>query len=181
MRRGNPGPGRYAPAARLLHWGVAAAVLAMFALGLWMTTFAPADGATRHRLFNLHESLGVTVLGLMLVRLAFRLARSPPPLPAGVPGGVRQAARLNHVALYALLLAMPAVGYLTNSAQGAGLVWFEAVPLPQALPRDPAVAHGLAGLHAWGALVLAGLIALHWAGALYHGAVRRDGVVRRML
>lgn len=170
---------RYPVAARALHWLVAAIVLAVLVLGPWMTWFAPADGAARHRLYNLHESFGVVVLALMLMRVGVRWAWPPPRLPAGLPPGLRAVARVNHAALYALLLAMPVLGYLTNSAEGVRLMWFEALPLPVPLARDPAAAQVLGTLHLAGAALLAGLIALHLAGAL-HGAFSRPGLARRM-
>jgi cytochrome b561 len=175
------GPRRYAPALRWLHWITAGLIAAMFVLGLWVAYLAPADGAFRHRLYNLHESTGLTILALTLLRLAVRLATGAPRLPAGTAPAIRAAATLNHLGLYALLLAMPVIGFLNANAAGAPLVWYEAVAVPSPIGKQPdPVAHAISGAHWWGALLLFLLIGLHVAGAAYHGLVRRDGVLRHM-
>jgi cytochrome b561 len=172
---------RYTATARLLHWATAAAILAMFVLGIWMIYFKPADSALRHRLYNLHESLGVTILLIVLLRVVVRISRPPPPLPAGMPGAVRLAAAFNHFGLYALLLVMPVIGFLSNNAQGVPLVWFELVRLPSALTKDDDAAHALSALHWAGALTLFALVGAHLGGAAYHALIRRDDVLQRML
>jgi cytochrome b561 len=172
---------RYRPAARWLHWITALLVAAMFTLGIWMIYFKPADARLGHRLFNLHESTGVAIWVIVLGRLWLRRRWPPPPLPADTPAPIRLAARLNHLGLYALLLAMPVIGFLGNNAQGVALVWYELVPLPSPLGKDEATARILSAIHWWGALLLLAMVGAHLAGAAYHGWIRRDGVVRRML
>jgi cytochrome b561 len=173
--------GRYTATARLLHWAIAAAILSMFVLGIWMIYFKPADGALRHRLYNLHESLGVTILLLVPLRVIVRIRRPPPPLPASMPATVRLAAAFNHLALYALLLVMPVIGFLSNNTRGVPLVWFELVRLPSALTKDDGAAHALSALHWAGALTLFALIGAHLSGAAYHALIRHDDVLQRML
>jgi cytochrome b561 len=172
---------RYAPLLRWLHWITAALVAALFALGLWIAYFAPAGEAFRHRLYNLHESTGVVVLALVLARITARHLCGAPPLPAGMPPLLRRAASVNHAVLYAALLVQPILGFLDANAAGAPLTWYEVLPLPSPLGRQPKpLADGLAAAHWWGAAVLAAAIGLHLAGAAYHGLVRRDGILRRM-
>jgi cytochrome b561 len=172
---------RYTATARLLHWTTAAAILAMFVLGIWMIYFKPTDAALRHRLFNLHESLGVTILPIVLLRVIVRISWPLPSLPVGTPSVIRLAAAFNHFGLYALLLVMPVIGFLSNSAQGVPLVWFELIRLPSALTKDGGAAHALSALHWAGALTLFALITAHLGGAAYHTVIRRDDVLQRML
>ena len=107
----------YSLPARLLHWIAAIVIVATFFLGLAMLRVAP--GPTQNRLFGLHESFGTTVLALAGLRLLWRAWRHPPPLPSTIPAGIRAAARSSHVALYALMLVQPVLGWLGASAFGA--------------------------------------------------------------
>ena len=177
----SPAALRHAPPLRWLHWIMAALVAAMFALGIWIAWFAPHGDALRHRLYNLHESTGITLLALLAVRVAVRLGHGVPPPPAGMPRWAARMAAANHLLLYALLLAQPVLGFLDANAAGAPLVWYEAVAVPSPIGRQPhAVAAGLAAAHFWGAVMLALAIGLHLLGTGYHLLVRRDGLLRRM-
>lgn len=173
--------GRYAGIARVLHWATAVLMLAVIAVGLKMVYAEPAAEATKLRLYNIHESLGVTVFGLALWRLWVRRRHKPPPLPDDMPAIFRVAAHATHVLLYALLLTMPVIGFLGTNAWGFPLRWFGIVPIPSPIGRDAALAPILSALHGWGALVIILLILAHVAGALFHHLVRRDAVLRRML
>jgi cytochrome b561 len=175
-------PHRYARTLRWLHWITAALIAALFALGLWIVWVPPKSEAFLHRLYNLHESTGATLWLLVLARIAIRLATRAPRLPPGTPAGVRVASRLNHLGLYFLLFTQPVIGFLDANAAGAPLKWYEAIAIPAPIGKQPdPIAHGLAALHAAGAALLAALLVLHFAGAAYHGLVRRDGVIRHMI
>jgi cytochrome b561 len=175
-------PARYAASLRVLHWLMAALVVVMFVLGLWIRYFEPKTPALDHRLYNLHESTGVTIFALLLLRVILRLTNPAPKLAPRTPGWVRGLATVNQAALYVLLFAMPIIGFLDANAWGAPLTWFEAVPIPSPIGRQPeAIAQQIANFHWWGAVVLFVLIALHFAGAAYHGLVRRDATLRHML
>lgn len=172
---------RYPAALRALHWLMAALILAMFVMGVWMRYFEPKDPVFDHRLYNLHESTGVTIWILVWLRAAVRLGGGAPRLPDDTPAGVRLAAALNHAGLYLMLFLMPILGLLNANAWGVQLHWYEAVPVPVLIAKRPdAVAYQFSYAHWWGAATLLVLLILHLAGAAYHGLVRRDGVVRRM-
>jgi cytochrome b561 len=156
------------------------AVLLVAALGVWIGWAAPADEVLKLRLYNIHESIGITLLLMTLARLAWRLRHAPPPaLPQ--PAMLRGAAAATHAALYALLLTMPVVGLLATNAWGFPLRWFGLIPVPSPLGANEDWAPFLTALHGWMALAL-GLLVLVHAGAalLWHGLVRRDGLLRRM-
>ncbi len=172
---------RYPAMIRWLHWATVLAVLAMLVLGTWITAFEPADEATKRLLYNLHESTGVSVLVLVVVRLLARGAHRLPPLPPTMPAGLRLAARTNQAALYAMLMVQPVIGLWDSNAWGFPLVWYGLVRIPFPVGQQPRpVALSLSALHLYGVWVLLALIALHLAGVAYHGLKRRDGVVRRM-
>ncbi len=173
---------RYSPLARWLHWLTVVLVLVMFALGIAMVYLVPdSEQALSHRLYNTHESLGIVVLAVMLLRLVRRLLHPPAPLPARVPRLYHVVGHANHAVLYLLLLVQPVIGLLRDNAGGFQLVWFEMVRVPPLLGKNEAVAHALSALHWYVALLIALLIGAHIAGALFHAVIRRDGVFQRMV
>jgi cytochrome b561 len=173
---------RYAAPARGLHWLTSLLVLGIvIPAGVWIKYFEPADEAFKLRLYNVHESVGVIVFVLVLLRLAYRWRNPPPPLPADTPAFVRLAAHAVHLALYALLLLMPIGGFLATNAWGFPLSVFGVLPLPSPVGKDEALAKVFSFLHWSGAIAIGTLILGHIVGALYHQFVRRDGLIRRML
>jgi cytochrome b561 len=118
---------------------------------------------------------------LVLVRLLRRLANPPAPLPSDVPAHFRFAARSNHALLYAVLLVQPVIGFLDTNAWGFPLYWAGLVEIPSPIGRNEALAPILSAIHWYGAALLLVLIGAHVCGALYHGVIRRDAVVQRML
>jgi cytochrome b561 len=174
-------PARYAAPLRWLHWITAVLVAGLLLIGSCLTYFPPPDGPFKELLYELHESTGMTVWLLVLLRIAVRLATGAPALPGGTPRAVRVLATLNHVALYLVLLVQPLVGLMDANAWGAPLHWYGLFLVPSPIGRQPdPVAQQYTDLHWWGAATLVLLLALHVAGALYHGLVRRDGVLRHM-
>jgi len=172
---------RYSAAARAMHWLTAAIVAVVFFFGLWIHYFEPADEAFKLRLYNVHESLGAVVFVLMCIRLAYRLRNPAPPLPPDTPAAIRLAAHGTHAALYALLIAMPVLGFLATNAWGFPLKVFGVLPLPVPIAKDEAIAKVLSALHWSGALAVVLLIGGHVAGVVYHTFIRRDGLLRRMI
>lgn len=162
--------------ARWLHWSMAAMILAMLFIGVTMV----ASLELRPWLIDVHRPLGLLILLLALLRLRHRHRHPPPPLPASLPIWQVRIAGASHVALYALMVAMPLLGWAMSSAGGTLVTLPFGVALPPLAPQDPVVytvlrcAHGVLG-YAFFALVLA-----HLAGALHHAWVRRDGVFEAM-
>ncbi|MCI0754183.1 cytochrome b [Teichococcus vastitatis] len=172
---------RYTRTARWLHWITVAAVLSLAVLGLWIGRFEPADEAFKLRLYNIHESLGLTLLLLTLARLAWRRRHPPPPVHPPLPPVLHGVAFANHAALYALLIAQPVVGFLATNAWGFPLVAWGVIPVPSPIGRSEAWAPVLSAWHEMLALALVLLVALHASAALWHHFGRRDDTLRRML
>lgn len=162
--------------ARLLHWGMAALILAMLLIGVAMV----ASLADYHVLVAVHRPLGLLILLLAVVRLANRWSHPPPPLPADLPAWQRRAAHASHVALYGLMLAMPLVGWAMLSAARDPVVLAGPFVLPPILPHSPRVYAWLRALHGVLAYALFGLILAHLGAALLHALIRRDGVFASM-
>ena len=178
---------RYGAVAMFLHWTMAAGVLALIAIGLIMA-HATLPPARLFSLYQLHKSIGITILLAALLRLAWRLGHRPPTLPESVPHAERVAAASTHWVIYFILLALPLSGWALVSASPLRIptVLYGVVPWPH-LPwlsdlSDKAAAEKTISLvHAWGAYALAAIIALHASAALRHRYVLHDDVLARML
>jgi len=162
--------------ARVLHWSMALAITTMLFVGAAMVV------SLRYRepLLDLHRPLGLAILLLAIVRLANRLRHAPPPLPADLPRLQVWAAKASHWLLYALMLAMPLIGWGMLSAGAYPVVVFNGVNLPAILPHSPALYGFLRPLHGVLAYVLFFTVLGHLGAALFHAWVRRDGVFGQM-
>lgn len=165
----------YSTSARWLHWLVASIVVVLLPMGLIMTRLEP--GATQDRLFDLHESLGLTALGLMLFRVGVRLRGAPAPA-SNLSPLQRQLSLGVHRALYILLLLTPVIGWFGVSAFGLGPSFF-GTEMPALIVKDEPLAKTLFAAHLVAALLIAGLVSVHVAAALRHAA-RKDGVFSRI-
>ena len=164
--------------ARLLHWLMAVLIIAMLFIGVGMV----ASVSERHDwLVQLHKPLGVAILVLAVVRLIVRWRNPPPPLPADLPVLQKWAALASHWLLYALMLVLPLVGWAMLSAGGYPVMLSASLRLPSILPANAVAFAVLRHLHAWLAMLLFATFLAHLGAALYHGLVRRDGVLGSMV
>jgi cytochrome b561 len=164
-------------AARVLHWLMAAMILTMLFIGVGMV----ASVSERHAwLVGIHKPLGIAILVLAVVRLIVRLRNPPPPLPADLPAIQKFAAHASHWLLYALMLILPLVGWAMLSAGGYPVMLSDSVRLPPIFPANAVAFAILRHAHAWLAMLLFLTFLAHLGAALYHGLIRRDGVLRSM-
>jgi len=170
---------RWGPISQLLHWTVVLLVVALAVLGLFMVDLP--NTPQKIRLYALHKSLGLTVLALMAIRLAWRVHAGTPQPVAGTPRWQERAARLTHGALYVLLLVQPLTGWLFNSAAGFPLQLFGLVNLPRIAAKDPALRELAGLLHEGGFWLLLVLVIVHAGAAFYHHLFRHDATLTRML
>ena len=171
-------PDRFSTLQRTLHWLMAAMVLAMLFIGVGMvSTVAPPYGT----LVSIHKPLGISILLLVLIRLGVRLWKGAPALPADLPGWQEKAAKASHLLLYALMILMPLIGWSMLSAGGYPIVLWGGVHLPPIMPHNDTLHAILRGAHTWLAFLFFLTILGHLAAALFHGLVRRDGVLWTML
>jgi len=173
-----PGADGYAPAARLLHWLSALLVLGLIGLGLWMVGLPL--GLAKLYAYAWHKWIGLTVLVLTVLRLAWRAWRPPPALPGTVTAWERAVAPWSHGLLLVLLVALPLSGWLMSSAGGVKVIWFGFLEIPDLVARDLALFERLRTLHHWLAWTLMALLALHLGAVVRHDVLRRDGIFRRM-
>ncbi|MBV6753544.1 MULTISPECIES: cytochrome b [Pseudomonas] len=168
----------FAPLARLLHWLMALMILAMLFIGAGMA----ASVSERHEwLLHLHKPLGIAILLLVVVRLVVRFSTRQPPLPKDLPGWQVLAAKLSHVLLYALMLVLPLLGWAMISAAGDPVMLSSSLQLPSIVPANPTTFAFLRKAHGYLAYLLFLTVLVHLAAALFHGWIRRDGVLESMV
>jgi cytochrome b561 len=167
-----------------LHWTIAGLIAFQFAVA-WTMTSKGTDQFTAFQLYQIHKTVGVLILFLSVLRLAWRLFRRPPELPEGMLRWEIIAARASHFSLYMFMVAVPVLGWLMVSASPVGLptlIYGTSVIVPHApLPHEAALADLLKSGHRLLAYSMVALLVLHIAGALKHHFVARDDVLRRML
>lgn len=168
----------FAPLARLLHWLMAVLLLAMLFIGAGMV----ASVSERHEwLLHLHKPLGIALLALVVIRLLVRFSTRQPPLPADLPPAQVLAAKASHWLLYALMLAMPLLGWAMISAAGDPVMLSNSLQLPAIVPANAQLFAFLRKAHGYLAYLLFLTVLVHLAAALFHGLIRRDGVLQSML
>ncbi|WP_099867342.1 cytochrome b [Pararhizobium haloflavum] len=171
----------YNPLARFLHWSIFLLVAIGLPIGLIMVErdFNPVTNV----LYTVHWSIGLTVLLLMVVRIVVRIV-APPPKPARVlTGAQRMVSSIVHIGLYVMLIVAPVLGWLGKSAYGAspeGISVFYLFHVPVLLEKNEDLAETLLFYHGVAVRIFLAFLALHLAGAFYHGVIARDGVVGRM-
>lgn len=138
-------------------------------------------GVTEDGLDAWHLAVGPTILLLMLVRLVWRMTHRPPPAPSDLAPALQLLSRVTHWSFYGLLIAIPVLGWLSASGFGARPTLMFLFHLPAIAPANERSAEAWGTVHGLLAWALAGVIALHVSGALWHGLALGDGVFSRMM
>jgi cytochrome b561 len=182
---GSRPPPRYALVQRLLHWLIVVLVVLALTAGGTIGYFGfeglrDAFGrAGTDLLYTTHKTLGVLILGVMVLRVLARLGFGKPGYAEPLPAPQRIASQIVHALFYVVLLAMPVLGWLATASGGFPVHLFH-IELPGLIGRNEELSEVLFLWHRYVAYLLVGLIVLHVAGALYHWLVRRDEVMQRM-
>ena len=180
---------RYTRTAMLLHWVIA--LLMIVNVGLAWTWPYVADESVRP-LINNHKTIGITLLGLITLRLLWRITHRPPPLPAHHKPWEKSAAHIVHILLYVIMFALPLSGWIMDSAYKDAAshpnLWFGLFEWPRLAPvmaLDPATkksVHDIFGeTHEIAAKILYVLFFVHVAGALKHQYIDKDREIARMM
>lgn len=164
---------------RQLHWWTVPLIITLFALGPVMIEL-PLN-KLKQDLYAWHKWIGIIVLALVLIRLAWRVIKPAPAHHAPmVPPLFHFAAKAGHAALYILLIAVPLIGWVRSSTAGYQVVLFELIPLPDLLAKDEAISKTLEFAHMLGAYSLAALLAGHIGAVILHHRFWQDHVLKRM-
>jgi cytochrome b561 len=184
-------PTQYTRTAMVLHWVIAVLIICNAVLGLTAESFP--DSWIRP-IVDTHKSIGITVLGLALLRILWRASHRAPPLPREFPTWEKAAAHVAHFLLYVLMIGLPLSGWAHDSAWKDAathpMQYFHLFDWPRIgfiLNMDPAVKEHLqlhdrlGTLHAWLGYGLYALLAMHVGGALKHQWIDRHSVIKRMV
>lgn len=170
----------YGRAARLMHWGMALLVFSAILL-IEIKSLLP-KGQLKHDFMIWHIQAGLFVFILIWPRFFWRLANPVPPVVPPLHMAQKLLAALAHIALYALMMALPVLGVLALESKGKAvhLLWLQ---LPSLVDEDTWLPHALSlkNYHELLGNVLIGLVAFHFAFAVLHHVLRRDDTLKRML
>jgi cytochrome b561 len=170
---------KFGAIAQLFHWTIVVLIVIQFVLA------QRADGLPRGAALlatlALHKSVGITILALAILRLVWRWVNPVPPMPSTAPHWQQVAARVSHIALYAVLLLMPLFGWLMSSARNFPVSWFGWVTLPDLIGANKQAYEFFHEGHEILAIVLLVLALAHIAAALKHHFIDKDDVLMRML
>ena len=162
-----------------LHWVTLVLLVAVYA-SMELRGYFPRGSATREAMKTAHFTLGLLVFALVWVRLALRLSGPTPEVVPTPAAWMRWLATIVHLALYALLIAMPVIGWVALSAAGKPVPFF-GIELPALVTPDKAFAGDVGELHETISVIGYYLIALHAAAALAHHYFWRDNTLVRIL
>jgi cytochrome b561 len=171
-------PLRYSGAMMAIHWATAILMATVVVLAWILPGGRAADGSA---LLMLHRSVGLVLLALTAVRLSLRSAQPAPAESDAVSRLENLAARLTHVLLYFILIAMPISGFLWTTSRGTDVSVFGLFAIPPLWPASETLRAIAKTLHSGGQFAVYVVVGLHAAAALFHLIVRRDDVMARML
>lgn len=180
-------PQRYTSVAIGLHWAIAVLLIGNILLG-W--SMHDADGRPIEALWQLHKSIGITVLILTLARLGWRFVNPPPPLPSDMPKIEKLGSHAVHIAFYALMLGIPLGGWVLVSVSHFsvptvlfGVISWPHLPVLPDLPLETreALYYPIKNAHGFLAWGVFGLLVLHVLGALKHEFGNEEGVLKKMI
>jgi cytochrome b561 len=163
-----------------LHWTIAILIIANATFGGWMED---AHDSEKLGYYQLHKSVGITILALSLVRLGWRIGHPWPAFPDGMPNWERLLARTAHILFYILMIGVPLMGWAAASAGGAPEVTlYGAIPVPNLpLPLSDDLADELGDIHKLMVKSIYVVLIFHVLGALKHHFLDKDEVLHRML
>lgn len=167
----------YGSVIKFLHWLIALLVIVLLCVGYLLGYIQ--DKAVFAKVVNVHKLVGLSVLVLMIIRLAWALINPKPELP-NTPCWQRFIERVVHYSLYALLIAMPLTGWIMSVASGHTPKLFNwSLGLP--IPESKTIGKTFFNMHTLLAIVIIVLVSLHVLAALYHHFIKKDDVLKRMM
>lgn len=178
-----PATTKYTLLMRLLHWLIAIGILGMIGLG-WYMHGLPDEHPDKYTLYNLHKSVGVTLLGLIVIRLLARFSSPIPELPPALRWWEKLLTKLTHFLMYILMLAVPVSGYLMSDFAGFPVEWFGLGEIPGFVPDSMDNSEYAEEVHEILPYILLGLVGLHVLGSLKHRFLDKNkdtDVLKRMI
>ena len=162
---------------RILHWTMAAMILAMLFIGVAMV----ASLADYHLLISIHRPLGITILVLVIIRYVNRRLNPPPPFLADMSSEERFVAHASEMMMYAMMLVLPLIGWGMLSAARYPIVLYGPLYLPPILPHSPMLYAVLRKTHTIVAYLFFATFIAHFSAVLFHSLILRDHLIDRMV
>lgn len=172
-------PDRYSTLSIAIHWIMFILMAAVYA-SIELRVIFPKGSDPREFMKMLHFMLGLSVLLLVIIRVYARLTHPTPPIEPALSKSQQLAAGAGHLALYALMISLPILGWLMLSAAGKPIPFF-GLELPALIEENKALAKQLKEIHETLGVLGYYLIALHVAAALYHHYFKKDNTLTRIL
>lgn len=170
---------RYSVASIALHWLMLFLIVGAYS-AIEFREFFPKGSEPREALKSWHFMLGLSVLGLVWLRIAARLIWKTPHATEEGSAWQILAARLTHLALYVFMIGMPIAGWLILSAEGKPIPFF-GWELPAIVGENKPLAEQIEEVHELGGNLGYWLIGIHAAASLFHHFVLRDRVLVSMM
>ncbi len=176
---------KYTKLAVILHWVSALLIFGLLSVGLWMRRFEE-DLGFKFELYQLHKSVGFTLLALLLIRLFWRFTHKPPEYATPLSPSMERAAEAVHWVMYGLMLLLPLSGWISVSVAELQFptLYFGLFEIPHLsfLNSNPEFWRELSGwMHTLGAIALTLLLFGHIGAAIMHTVVLKDGLIKRMM
>jgi len=171
---------RYSASHQLMHWLTVVLMFAVLPVA-WIATAIPEDTREFYYWLDVHKLIGLIILLLTVVRIAWRFVDRPPPPPHGIAAWNSMAAHAVAGLLMLAMVLMPLSGYIWTTGHGYDVAPFEWFTMPRLFFKDKAIGDFAKGVHQYGRWLVYALIALHLAGVSYHLVWRRDRILERML
>ena len=174
-------PSQYGWISIAFHWSLVIGVIGLFAVGAWMVDLDYYSNWYHEAPFW-HKSVGVIVVGAMVLRWAWNHVSKTPKTYAGVESAWAQyAIKAMHASLYVLVVLIGISGYLISTAEDQGIMVFNWFEVPALFPAFENQADIMGDVHEWLANALIALVTLHFVGALKHHFWDKDNTLLRML
>ncbi len=165
---------------KTIHWVIAILVIGMVIFGLYLG-YLPDNSPYKGMLINLHKSVGMTILILMLFRLYWRIIDRLPVLPITVPSWEKKAAHSVQACFYIVLLIMPISGWIMSSFGGHPVMFWGLFNARLPVSKNTVLAGNFFTVHSVVAWMIVGLLVLHIGAAFKHHFIEKNNVLRRML
>ncbi len=159
---------------KLFHWVMALLIIGLLYVGLYMADLP--DSPDKFALYGLHKSFGIIVLGLVTLRIVWRLTNVTPELPDKL-----LLSKLSAPVLYLAMLTMPVSGIVMSQAGGHPISIFNTITVPTFIDKNPDLGKLAWQIHGYAGKVFIALICLHILAALYHQLFLKNNLLGRMI
>lgn len=169
---------KYSLGLRIIHWLMAVFIISMLCSGLYMKSL-PVSNTIKFTIYTIHKACGITILGLIVIRIFFRIFTYVPPFPSTFSKLVVSASKIVHFCLYFLMILIPLSGYIMSSASGIKIKYFFHIPL--LINKNRELASAANDAHSILAYFMIFFIVLHILGVLKHVFMDKQNILKRII